>query len=107
MNTTYTISLAAVGSGGVGPAYTVNVTTLEPGTLKLNDCIFVFINLFIVVPSKPAPPHYSQFGRTTIDLIWYAPSDNGGLDLEEYHLQMVNGSGPWIDLVKNYSLSYP
>lgn len=35
VNTTYTIHLAAVGSGGVGPSITETVTTLEPGNLVI------------------------------------------------------------------------
>lgn len=40
-NTTYTIHLAAVSSGGIGPAVTETVTTLEPGNLYLFDILML------------------------------------------------------------------
>ncbi len=78
-------AINAVGTGN--PSTMASATTSTPTS---------------TVPNAPTQLTATASGRTTINLSWTAPADNGGAAITGYRVEVSpNGTDPWTDLVAN------
>ena len=82
--TTRRYRVSAINSTGTGP-----VSNIATGTVPAT------------VPGMPTGLTATSNGETWIELSWTAPSDDGGVDITGYRIEVSSGRGTWGDLAAN------
>ena len=87
-STTYHYRVSAINSVGTGSASTTaNATTDAMNATR---------------PQPPASLSATATGRSSINLSWTAPSDNGGSSISAYQIEVsLDGTSGWTSLVEN------
>ena len=77
--------VSAINSGGTGPVSNTDSATTDAATK----------------PGKPTGLTATADGQTRIDLLWTAPSDDGGASITGYRIEVSTDGSSWSDLVAN------
>ena len=80
--------VSAINSVGTGPASNVDDATTESAPVA-------------TAPGAPTGLTATADGQTEIDLSWRAPSDDGGVDITGYRIEVSTNSSNWSDLESN------
>ena len=66
-----------------------------------NPAAFVETTPVVTVPSAPTSLTATADGETEIDLSWTAPSDDGGVSITGYRIEVSNNGSSWSNLEAN------
>ena len=90
-----TVTIAGVSAGNA----TVTVTAQDTGGLEATLDILVWVVATASKPGAPTGLTATADGQTEIDLLWTAPSDNGGASITGYRIEVSTDGSSWSDLV--------
>ena len=90
-----TVTIAGVSAGNA----TVTVTAQDTGGLEATLDVLVWVVATASKPGGPTGLTATADGQTEIDLLWTAPSDNGGASITGYRIEVSTDGSSWSDLV--------
>lgn len=88
-STTYSFRICAYNTIGDSPYVYFNSTTKD-----------------LTTPTAPPAPFYLQYTRSTIDVSWSSPADDGGMKIDNYTLVMSTNSSSWNFLTTTSDMRY-
>ena len=84
--------------------YGACVQTVSGETDTTNNCsaaVAVTVGDVDTAPAAPTGLSATADGQTEIDLLWTAPSDDGGANITGYRIEVSTNGSSWTDLVTN------
>ena len=85
VETTRHYRVSTINSAGIGPASSIATGITAPPTF----------------PNAPSELTATRDEERRIDLLWTAPSDDGGTDITGYRIEVSDDDSTWIDVVAN------